>query len=72
MTAIDDISIHSLVKRETVPAGFDYQAARISIHSLVKRETEYVVVAYEDDDISIHSLVKRETPPERLLLEIIF
>ena len=33
------ISIHSLVKRETIFANFPNNDADISIHSLVKRET---------------------------------
>ena len=45
MTAIAEgtdmyiISIHSLVKRETVIGGYPLISERISIHSLVKRET---------------------------------
>ena len=35
----DAISIHSLVKRETIERAEKSEAAEISIHSLVKRET---------------------------------
>ena len=39
IAAGNDISIHSLVKRETQTYYFTYQTNIISIHSLVKRET---------------------------------
>ena len=38
-TDTEDISIHSLVKRETATLAFSGKFPAISIHSLVKRET---------------------------------
>ena len=55
------ISIHSLVKRETNGTAADYAGVPISIHSLVKRETLAIVACMFSRLISIHSLVKRET-----------
>ena len=56
------ISIHSLVKRETVfRQGFPTCLVSISIHSLVKRETSFCDTLSLVAFISIHSLVKRET-----------
>ena len=57
------ISIHSLVKRETIANRQCRKRRLISIHSLVKRETHLTFNVYATEDgISIHSLVKRETP----------
>ena len=62
-TRSEKISIHSLVKRETVlPIGQQNLKALISIHSLVKRETLVEFCSFLSILISIHSLVKRETP----------
>ena len=56
------ISIHSLVKRETISRCNASYCSGISIHSLVKRETlknpSRLLIS---QSISIHSLVKRET-----------
>ena len=60
---IADISIHSLVKRETERLAIDLTASEISIHSLVKRETPLAENIHIICEISIHSLVKRETSP---------
>ena len=60
MTAAD-ISIHSLVKRETRSCRSCPLCVLISIHSLVKRETLYCFTRSCIRSISIHSLVKRET-----------
>ena len=57
-----DISIHSLVKRETGRKfAVDAMDDGISIHSLVKRETSGKQLKRKGVIISIHSLVKRET-----------
>ena len=55
------ISIHSLVKRETITITYTSSRLTISIHSLVKRETAVNSVGHVIEVISIHSLVKRET-----------
>ena len=55
------ISIHSLVKRETMCPCRRQKFAPISIHSLVKRETFMYNISLFLQKISIHSLVKRET-----------
>ena len=55
------ISIHSLVKRETLKAKTIGKMLDISIHSLVKRETLGANKKNGMFFISIHSLVKRET-----------
>ena len=55
------ISIHSLVKRETLWRDYTHGDSQISIHSLVKRETNGLITMECDTVISIHSLVKRET-----------
>ena len=61
-TIQENISIHSLVKRETSLQEFlDGGKDLISIHSLVKRETSQDGMVEDSDYISIHSLVKRET-----------
>ena len=56
-----NISIHSLVKRETHEHNDGDYGDCISIHSLVKRETPLNVPNAVPASISIHSLVKRET-----------
>ena len=56
-----DISIHSLVKRETIVERLSGSVTEISIHSLVKRETDHTSGHQTSEAISIHSLVKRET-----------
>ena len=58
----DVISIHSLVKRETIEKYGYPVISKISIHSLVKRETNVLEADNVAVPISIHSLVKRETP----------
>ena len=55
------ISIHSLVKRETLSKFAGVLQRNISIHSLVKRETFHEFDSRNISLISIHSLVKRET-----------
>ena len=56
------ISIHSLVKRETMMDSILFITRTISIHSLVKRETYNGSRQIDSVElISIHSLVKRET-----------
>ena len=55
------ISIHSLVKRETSFLTNLEPQNLISIHSLVKRETQRLFDNVQSIAISIHSLVKRET-----------
>ena len=62
-----NISIHSLVKRETQALLDIAGRGTISIHSLVKRETLDRNDEVSGDDISIHSLVKRETIWQALL-----
>ena len=62
IAAGNDISIHSLVKRETETTAQSAGYTTISIHSLVKRETERLETYSGKLVISIHSLVKRETP----------
>ena len=56
-----EISIHSLVKRETAHRNCNCIRYFISIHSLVKRETFHLSISANRQTISIHSLVKRET-----------
>ena len=58
---MSDISIHSLVKRETYYNYSKGESQKISIHSLVKRETACQALDILSNFISIHSLVKRET-----------
>ena len=59
---IFNISIHSLVKRETPRLIWAGRICVISIHSLVKRETHFRLCRSKRQlFISIHSLVKRET-----------
>ena len=55
------ISIHSLIKRETLALAATSDEGIISIHSLVKRETPEQPLQSLTKTISIHSLVKRET-----------
>ena len=57
----ENISIHSLVKRETSFLTNLEPQNLISIHSLVKRETQRLFDNVQSIAISIHSLVKRET-----------
>ena len=63
----DVISIHSLVKRETIEKYGYPVISKISIHSLVKRETNAAEYGAWTDGISIHSLVKRETANQKQL-----
>ena len=67
----NNISIHSLVKRETVVFFRGVDRTFISIHSLVKRETAHLLASVQIEGISIHSLVKRETCLRKICLRFV-